>query len=429
MTARWSIHLCAAILCLTASAGAGAGDDWTQWGGPTRDFKVDSGRLASAWPESGPRLVWSRPLDDGYSSILAHGKSLFTAGRDGDNEMLVALEAASGKTLWTYRYSAPPLDGQELRFGAGPNATPVLAGHRLCSVGFTGLLVCVDARDGKPLWSRDLVKELGARALPFGYSSSPVVQDEMIIVLVGGERHAAAAFDLDDGGVRWTAPPVEISYASPIAIDVDGESQLVFMTPDEVVGIGAKDGRIRWRHAHANQYRNNCSGPWWGNDRLLFVSSQADGGGRTLKLWREGQQTRVEQIARSPEVRFFHNTAVRIGDYIYGSSGRELVAHNIKTGKNAWREPNFVEANVIFTGDKTILLDESGKLSLVTLTPQKLTVHASHQLLSKPAWTVPTLVGTTLYVRGKGKLLALDLSAEAGASAGNSGAADGLRGP
>ena len=111
MLARWPIHLCAAILCLAASEGAGAGDDWTQWGGPTRDFKVDSGRLASAWPESGPRLVWSRPLDAGYSSILAHGKSLFTTGRDGDNEMLVALEAASGKTLWTYRYSAPPLDG------------------------------------------------------------------------------------------------------------------------------------------------------------------------------------------------------------------------------------------------------------------------------------------------------------------------------
>ena len=200
--------------------------------------------------------------------------------------------------------------------------------------------------------------------------------------------------------------------SSPIIIDVDGEDQLVFMSPDEVIGIGMQDGAIKWRQDHENQYRTNCSTPWWGDDNLLFVSSQGDVGSRTLRLTRSGEKTRIEEIASNRTVKIFHNTALRIGDYLYGSSGSKLLAHNIRSGKTAWTEEGYPEANLVLAADnKVIWLDENGVLGLATISPKGFAIHASHKLLEKPAWTAPTLAGTSLYVRDKERIMALDLAA------------------
>ena len=186
------------------------------------------------------------------------------------------------------------------------------------------------------------------------------------------------------------------------------------MTPTEVVGFDLESGRRSWSHPHENQYQNNCAGPWWDpKSALLFVSSQGDAGGRTLKLTRSEGRTRVQELSADIKMKVFHGTALRVGDYLYAGSHDFVVAHNVKTGKTAWRERGFSEANMLLADDMVILLDEEGQLALATVSPEKLTILSKHKILEKPAWTVPTLVGTRLFVRGKGELIALDLGVEA----------------
>jgi outer membrane protein assembly factor BamB len=403
--------LLAAAIAVVLAVPAAAGPSWTQWGGPNRDFMIESPGLAASWPEEGPPQLWSREFGEGYSGTLYEDELLYTMYRDGGDEVVVALDAGTGRTLWERRYAAPYHENQTKQFGGGPNATPLIVGDRLITVGFTSKLHGLDKHTGKVVWARDLVAEFGGRKMEFGYAASPLVYGGKIIVLVGGEKHGAVGFDPLDGSVSWKSPPLDISYASPVIIDLDGQDQLVFMTSTEVVGVDLASAGILWRHPHENQYKNNCSGPWWGADGLLFVASQGDAGSRTLKLTRREGSIAVEEVARDRKMKVFHNTAVRLGQWIYAGSHDFVTAHNVRTGETAWKERGFAEANMVHADGKVILLDENGRLGLATVSPDRLVVHSSVQLLDKPAWTAPTLVGTRLFVRGKGRLMALDLAA------------------
>jgi outer membrane protein assembly factor BamB len=389
------------------------GHAWPQWGGPGRDFKSRATGLASSWPEKGPRQLWRRELGRGYSGIAAAAGLLFTMFRSGDSEIVVALNGETGQTVWEHGYAAPVYPDQAKDFGKGPNATPLIVGGRVYTVGFTSKMHCLDRKSGARIWSHDLIEEYGGKVQTFGYASSPLLYGKIVVVLVGGAEQGAVGFDLEDGSVRWKSQPVDFSYSSPMIIDVDGEDQLVFMTPTEVIGIAMSNGWLRWRFPHRNKYKNNCQGPWWGEDNLLFVSSQADGGGRTLMLTGGEGKTRVEQVARAEQIKFFHASAIRLGKWVYGASGSELVAHNIRTGKDAWRKSGFPSANLVYADGKMIVLDEEGRLSLATVSPQRLEVLASHPLMTKPAWTAPTLVGTRLFVRDTKSIVALELASGA----------------
>jgi outer membrane protein assembly factor BamB len=401
----------AVVIAFFALTPLPAGGSWTQWGGPDRDFTVDATGLASSWPEEGPRRLWEREFGEGYSSLLFEDGRLYTMARHGDDEVVLALDAETGRTLWKRSYAAPYHESQTQQFGGGPNATPLIVGDRLVTIGFTSVLHCLDKRDGSVLWSHDLIEKFDGQTLEFGYSSSPLVHDGRIVVLLGGRKHAALGFDPENGSVVWKAAPLDISYGSSLVIDVDGQDQLVFMTPTEVVGIGLDSGSVAWRYPHENQYETNCAGPWWGEDDLLFVSSQGEAGSRTLKLTGREGITTVQEVARDKEMKVFHNSLVRLGDWVYAGSHDSLAAYNIRKGETAWKEKGFTEANVLLADGKAILLDEEGRLALATLTPEALVLHSSVQLLDKPAWTPPTLVGTRLYLRDKHRLLALDLAA------------------
>jgi outer membrane protein assembly factor BamB len=413
------LHSIAALaaLALLAPIPGFAGDSWLQWGGPRRDFKTTAEGLASTWPSDGPEVVWGRELGPGYSTILAEDGRLYTMYRRDEEEVLVVLDAATGKTIWEYGYQAPVHENQSREFGTGPNATPLIVGDRIYTVGFGSLAHAIDKKKGKLLWAHDPIEEHGGEALVFGNSSSPIAYDGMVVFLVGGKKHAAVGYDLADGSLRWKSEQSSVGYSSPIIIDVGGEDQLVFMTPDEVVGVGLKDGAFKWRHHHENQYSTNCSSPWYDDDDLLFVSSQGDAGSRTLRLKRVEGNTEVEEIATTQVVKIFHNTAVRIGDYVYGSTRDKLMAHNIRSGEIAWVEDGYPGANLLMIDkERVIWLDEDGRLGLATMSPQGFSVLAEHPILEKPAWTAPTLAGSRLYLRDKSRIVALELGAPASAA-------------
>ncbi len=404
------------FILLWASVLSPAEAQWTQWAGPSRDFKSPETGLLERWPAGGPPLLWEVEHPGNYASILADGELLFSMFKDGDHtEVLRALNAADGSTRWELRYRVPePPESVALNFGRGPNATPAIAGERIVSVGFLGNLWSLEKDDGTVLWSRNLVEDYGAKTHDFGYSISPLVHGDRVLVGVGGERYGVVAFDIDSGEPVWESDPIDVSYTSPILIEVDGEEQMVLMASTEVVGMDPDDGRILWRFPHANSNENNCSAPLWGDDQILVIGSHSEGGASGLSLRRQGTTTTVEEIWHTKEIVFFHTASLRFGSTVYATSGTwsptDLIAFEVGTGEVLWRVPEHNKANLVYAEGKVYMLTEEGQLSLAELSPQGLKVISSFQALEETAWAPPTLAGGRLYVRDQKRVKAFDVS-------------------
>jgi outer membrane protein assembly factor BamB len=401
-----------------------AGADWTQWGGPNRNFVSDATGLASAWPPSGPNKLWTRSLGEGHSSILVEGGRLYTmyrpsslmsSVRRSQQEVVAALDAATGKTIWEFTYAAPT-DGVDFSEGAGPHATPLIAGTRVYATSSRRELFALEKAGGKLLWSHDFIKEYGAPSPNRGDSCSPLAYDGTVIVTLGGPDQAVAAFNQQTGALVWKGGSGEVSPASPILIDVDGQPQLVVFAGDRVIGMNPSNGQTLWTHPHKTDYGLNISTPVWSPaDHLLFVSSAYSAGSRAIELHQSGGKTLATEKWFSNRMRVHIGTVIRLGDYAYGSSGdfgpAFITAVDMRTGRIAWQDRSFSRAQLLHADGKLIVLDEDGHLGLATVSPQGMKVLARADILEHLSWTPPTLGGTTLYVRDRKTIAAFNLGA------------------
>ena len=410
---------------------------WTQWGGPTRDFMTTSTGLANSWPATGPKRLWTRALGEGHSSILVENGRLYTmyrpvpsdsrrAGVEGplgllgaavrrsQEEVVIALDAASGKTVWEYRYASPTA-GADFSQGAGPHATPLIAGNRLFAVGSRREFFALDKATGKVLWSHDLIKDYGAPSVNRGMANSPLLYNNTILLPIGGRSPALGAFNPETGALVWKAGDVEYAPASPVLITVDGQAQVVLFGGDRIAGMDPSNGKTLWSHQHKTDYGLNISTPIWSPaDRLLILSSAYGTGSRALELRQSGGATTVVEKWALGRVRVHIGSIIRIGDMAYMSSGdfgpSFLSAVNVKTGAMAWQDRAFARAQLLYADNKLVVLDEDGMLGLATVSAQGLKVLARAQILEHLAWTPPTLVGRTLYLRDRKTIAAYDLS-------------------
>ena len=404
---------------------------WPQWGGLNRNFIVEARGLADKWPESGPPSLWSRPLGTGHSSIVADAGRLFTMYRVGNGrarqgpwdaeEVVVALDAKTGQTIWEHKY---PSRREDFSFGAGPHSTPIVIGDRVFTFGTNKQLFAFDKQSGKVLWSHDLIKEFNSPELLIrpvvktGYGCSPIAFRDTIICSVGGPGQSVMAFRQQDGAVVWKSGDFLTSEAAPILIELGGRSQVVFLAGGTVTGLDPATGTVLWSHPHDPGNDLNCGTPIWGDDNILFVSSAYKAGSRALRLKQVGSQTFAEELWFTNRVRFMFLNAIRIGDYVYGTTGdfgpAFLTALHIKTGESAWQHRGFGRASLVYADGKLIIMDEDGDLALAKVTPEGVTILSEAKIFETTTWTTPTLVGTTLFARDREKVVALDLAAAPG---------------
>lgn len=354
--------------------------------------------------------------------VLAEGGRLYSMyrpvgpsrGRFAQEEIVAALDAATGKTIWEHKYPSPTA-GANYSEGAGPHATPLLAGNRLFVAGSRREFFALDKNSGKVLWSHDFIKEYAAPDVDRGMANSPLLYNNTILVPIGGKGQAIGAFHPETGALLWKAGDVEYSPASPIVITVDGQPQLIVFGGDRITGMNPANGRTLWSHPHRTDWGLNISTPVWSPaDRLLLLSSAYGTGSRALELRQASGKTTVTERWAVNRVRVHIGTIMRIGDMAYMSSGdfgpAFLSAVNTKTGAVAWQDRTFARAQLVHADNKLILLDEDGTLALVAVSPQGMKVLARAQILEHRAWTPPTLVGRTLYVRDRRTIAAYDLS-------------------
>jgi outer membrane protein assembly factor BamB len=402
-----------------------AATDWLQWGGGGRNFMPEATGLALSWPPGGPKRLWTRPLGEGHSAVLAEAGRIYTMyrplqrsgerrGQDrGQEEVVLALDAASGKTVWEFTYPAPT-SGLDFSQGAGPHATPLISGNRIYATSTRKELFALDKATGTVVWSHDFMKEYGAPPPGRGYACSPTLHNGTIIVTVGGRGQAVAAFNQQTGALVWKAGDFDESPASPLLVDVDGQRQLVLFAGDKVAGLDPANGRVLWSHPHKTDWGLNISTPVWSPaSHLLFVSSAYSTGSRTLELRQAAGKTTVAEKWFSGRMRVHIGTVINLGDYVYASSGdfgpSFLSAVDLKTGKIAWQDRSFSRAQLLYADGKLIILDEDGNLGLATVSPQGLKVLSRASVLSSISWTPPTLAGTTLYARDRKNIAAFNL--------------------
>jgi outer membrane protein assembly factor BamB len=401
----------AMILTLVLAGQVFAGEGWTQWGGPTRDFHSPETELIFKWSDTGPKTLWKRDLGEGYSAILASGDTLYTMFRKGDDENVIALNAKDGKTRWTHTYAAPMPPKTETQFGRGPNATPLLVDGRLISVGFTGQLFCFDARTGKPIWSHDLYKDFHASFLEFGYSASPLLHKDTIILPIGENGQSLMALSIADGKVRWSSGDFKNSYSTPIIVDVGGAKQITLVMSKEIAGFDADTGKLAWSHPYKNQWDTHCTTPVNCGDGRVFYPSF--GGGVMLQLRGGKDKIEVKELWTTKKVGAGQTNVICAGDLLFGASGSGKAsffsAVKLSDGTEAWQE-RLPVSNVLLVDNRLIILDESGELRIARVSDKKLDTICRASLLKAKAWTAPTLADGKIYLRDQTQIMALDLA-------------------
>lgn len=419
-----------ALLGATSLVIAQDGDvDWSQWGGPNRNFIANVEGLADSWPEGGPPVVWSRPLGTGHSAVVSSDGRLFTMYRRGNGrekggpfdaeEIVIALDRATGKTLWEHKY---PSKLEDFNFGAGPHSTPLVVGKRLFTIGTNKQMFAFDVATGEVLWAHDLIEEFGSPSLLIrpvvkaGYGCSPIAFRETILCSVGGPGQSVMAFRQEDGAVVWRSGDFLTSEVPPILIDLAGQPQLVIVGGGTVNGLDPDNGELLWSHPHDPGNDLNCTMPLWGEDNTLLISSAYKAGSRAIRLRPNGELTQVEELWFTSRARFMFLGAIRLGDTVYGTAGdfgpAFLTAIDMTTGKALWQHRGFARASLIYADGKALILDEDGDLALAKLSREAVTILSEFKLFETTSWTSPTLVGTTLYARDRERIVALDLGEE-----------------
>jgi glucose dehydrogenase len=225
-----------------------SGPGWPHLRGPTYDahapdFSPAHTHLADSWPPSGPPVLWNREIGAGYSGLITHAGRAYTQTQSLTKQKLLALDADTGRTLWEHDYAWPYQPGGMF---PGPRATPTFANGRIYFAAPDGLVACLDATDGRPVWSLNVLKQFDGRGADFGYACSPVVEAGLVILPVGGPSASVVALDADTGATRWTSGSAPASYASALPITFQGRRQLVTFLQNALAGFDLTTGRPLW---------------------------------------------------------------------------------------------------------------------------------------------------------------------------------------
>jgi outer membrane protein assembly factor BamB len=387
-----------------------AAADWPQFLGPTRNGVSTETGLAASWPKDGPPVLWDRDVGAGYSGPVVAGERLILFHRDGDDEVVECLDAATGKGRWKFAY--PTRYNDDFGKGDGPRSTPLIAGKRVYTLGAEGTLHCLDLETGKKVWERSLNEDYQVRKGFFGVATSPLLEGDLLLINVGGKGAGIVALARDTGKEVWKATDHQASYASPVAATIDGARHVVFFTREGVVSLDPKDGAVRFsKHWRSRMNASvNAATPLVIGDQV-FVSACYDTGALLLRVRKDG----AEEVWQSEDALSCHyDTAVAHGGYLYGIDGRQeqrarLRCVELKTGKVRWTREDFGCGSLLLADGKLIILNEDGDLVLVEPTPEAYREKARAHVLTSPCRSPLALANGRLYGRDGKKLVCWDL--------------------
>jgi outer membrane protein assembly factor BamB len=381
--------------------------DWSQWRGPGRDGISAETGLLRQWPAAGPPLAWqSAGAGTGYSSFSSAGGRLYTLGARQDVEYVMAFDRATGRKLW----ETP--NGRRFRNeqGDGPRSTPTTEGDRLYAFGGTGELACLDAATGQKVWSVNMVQQFGGITPYWGYSESPLVVGDRILVNAGGRRASIVAIDKQTGRAIWQQPGDEAGYSSPMLLRTGSLQQVVFFTASRGLAVDARDGRLLWSYERASNSTANIATPIVRANHVFFSSDYGTGAG-LVEVRAAGNIASASEVYFTRDMRNHHATSVLVGETVFGFSGSILTALRFDTGEMAWRHRSVGKGSLIYADERLYLYSEDGVVGLADASPAVYTERGRFQLSTgaAPTWSHPIITNGLLILRDQDRLYAYDV--------------------
>jgi outer membrane protein assembly factor BamB len=387
----------------TPSAAASASPSWPQWRGPQRD-----GHTAVTPPASfaaAPANIWKIDVGLGHSSPLVADGRVYLHTRQGDQETAAAFDLASGKALWTQRWAAPfKVDSAANSHGPGPKSTPTLVNGKLYTFGLGGVLSCLDAATGAVKWRKSFDKEFPGTNPIYGAAVSPLVDNGLLIVHVGGENKGALrAFDPETGATKWDWAEDGPSYASPIALDIAGTRQIITQTQKHIVGVAHATGQTLWKMPFTTAYDQNVITPVVYKDMVIF--SGEDKGTFALRVTKQGAAWQATEVWKNPEISMYMSSPVIVGDTLYGLSHRNkgmFFALDAATGKTRWTSPPRQSENaaIINAGPYLFILTAEASLIVAEASPTAFKpVRKWDEIAPSATWAHPVVLGDRVLIK------------------------------
>ncbi len=384
---------------------------WNQFRGPNHENKSFSTDLLKQWPEGGPKLLWKiETLGEGYSHFSFHGDKMFTMGDIGDDCCVLALDPESGKTIWKTRI------GKSGAFGRyhGPRATPAIDGKFVFAYSHFGDLACLEIETGKILWNKNVVTVYDATCPMWGFASSPIFENENLILPIGGTKGALIAFT-KQGELLWQSTEItgdHATYCCAVPVTIDGVRQFLLFSFSGVYGVRASDGKKLWFIERPSE-RPVCSDPaCLGN--VVFVSSAYNMGANAYRVEKSGDLFNVREIYADKRLQNHHGGVVRVNEHLYFTTERELVCLEINGGEVKWRDRSVGKGSVTYADGMLIVRSESGDgtIALVEANSERYVEKGRFDQpdrSDKNSWSYPTIVNGKMYIRDQGLLLCYEL--------------------
>ena len=382
-----AVSRAAALLLTTALPLAAATDDWPQWRGPDRNGVSRE----TGWAPKG-RAVWDRQVGLGYSTVSVAGGKLYTTGfEEAKGEDVVwCIDAATGDLVWEQRYPAKKWDKYH---GGGTQTTPSVDGDRVYVMNREGRFSCFDATTGKVNWRHELVQQHGLTLPTWGFSASPLVLPDQVVLNVG----KVIAFDKEKGDVIWkTERDYGHAYSTPSAANMVGKDVLAVFCGSGLVMLEQKTGAQIATHEWKTQYDVNAASPVIVDSERIFISSGYGHGAAMLAFSGES----LELLWEIKGMRNQMSTSIAVGKHFYGFDDKVLKCIDMEAGKEAWSARGLGMGALSAAGDRLIVMSEDGEIVVVKADPAGYAELAREKVVDGGVcWTMPILVGNKIYAR------------------------------
>ena len=369
--------------------------------------------LLQDWPEGGPKKMWT--VNDaglGYSGVTVQAGSLYTMGAFDKKEMLLAYNSSSGEKLWEVHVGELLTNG----WGDGPRMSPTISNGKIYALGARGNLLCVLAKNGKLVWRKSLVDDLGGKVPGWGYTESVLVDQGKVICTPGGKDGAIAALDADSGRTIWRTKSFTdgAQYSSPISIIHLGKKQYVQLVMKNIVGIDPGNGSVLWKSKWPGKVAVIPT-PIFSNGHV-YVTSGYGVGCKLVKLG-DNYPTNVYE---NKVMKNHHGGVIKVGEHLYGySDGVGWACQDFKTGKLIWNEKKALGKGAIAYADNRLYCqgEGDGRLILIDASPTGWKTHGEFTISPQTKkrnpkgriWTHPVICDGMLYLRDQEYILCYDI--------------------
>ncbi len=412
-----------------AGESSGGSNEWPQWRGANGSNISPDKAISKSWPEGGPKLLWVyKDGGQGYSGPSIVNGTLYTMGSRDGKLMVIALNADSGEEIWASEIGEDDEKGYNAGWGGGSRSTPTWNDGHVYALGPKGTLACLNAEDGKKIWDKNLSTDFGGKAGGWGYSESPFVDGDLVIVAPGGSvkekkaemaESAIVALNKKTGATKWKSSLESglAEYASIVPADLNGGRQYIKFFQTKVVGVDSTNGKVLWESEWPRGKTAVIPTPIY-NNQEVYISSGYGAGGKMFKI---GSDNSVSDVWDNKVMQNHHGGVIKIGDYVYGFSNKGLICQDWKTGEEVWaqKDRQLMKGAITAAGDKLICVNEGdGTVTLVDATSKGFESHGSFKLEPQSEnrnpkgriWTHPVVLNGKLYLRDQELIHCYDVS-------------------